>query len=150
MQLRWKRSDVRRLAAPPDRQLPLVCVRRRSRVAAGRAQQFTRPRGRHGRVLAKCAAGGRGHGDSQSAPTRELGIFELQAGLELECPLQDMPANFFFRTAYEYQKWDIDGLPTGGAGFGGTIGELTTNSFASAGLGGMTLHGISIGTGLTW
>jgi hypothetical protein len=79
-----------------------------------------------------------------------MGIFETQLGLELECPLQDVPANFFFRVAYEYQNWDIDGPPTGGAGFGGTIGELTTNSFARAGLGGMVLHGISIGTGLTW
>jgi hypothetical protein len=80
----------------------------------------------------------------------EMSIYELQAGLEFEWALRDIPANFFFRTAYEYQKWDIDGLPTGGAGFGGTIGEITTNSFASAGLGGMVLEGISIGTGLTW
>jgi hypothetical protein len=80
----------------------------------------------------------------------ELSIFELQAGFEFEWALRNIPANFFFRTAYEVQEWDIDGLPTGGAGFGGTIGELTTNSFARAGLGGMTLHGISIGTGLTW
>lgn len=79
-----------------------------------------------------------------------LDIIEFQVGLQFECPVQFMPASFFFRTAYEYQKWDIDGRPTGGAGFGGTIGEITTNSFASAGLGGMTLHGISIGTGLTW
>jgi hypothetical protein len=80
----------------------------------------------------------------------EMSIYELQAGLEFEWALREIPANFFFRTAYEYQKWDIDGLPTGGAGFGGTIGELTTNSFASAGLGGMVLEGITIGTGLTW
>ena len=80
----------------------------------------------------------------------DLEIYELQAGLQFECPLQGMPATFFLRAAYEYQIWDIDGFPTGGAGFGGTIGELTTNSFSSAGLGGMTLSGISIGTGLTW
>ena len=79
-----------------------------------------------------------------------MDIFEVQAGLEYEWCLHEIPANFFFRIAYEYQKWNIDGLPTGGAGFGGTIGELTTNSFASAGLGDMTLHGVSIGTGLTW
>lgn len=79
-----------------------------------------------------------------------LYIFELQGGVEFEWALKDIPANFFFRTAYEFQKWDIDGPPTGGAGFGGTIGELTTNSFASAGLGGMTLQGVSVGTGLTW
>ena len=38
----------------------------------------------------------------------------------------------------------------GGAGFGGTIGELTTNSFASAGIGGAHLVGLSLGTGFTW
>src|SRR4051812_12375861 len=38
----------------------------------------------------------------------------------------------------------------GGAGFGGTIGQLTTNNFSSAGSGGMTLHGVTLGTGLTW
>ena len=80
----------------------------------------------------------------------QLSIFEFQAGLEFEWPLQGLPVNFFFRTAYEYQNWVIDGPPTGGAGFSGTIGELTTNSFASAGLGGMTLSGFAIGTGLTW
>jgi hypothetical protein len=77
-------------------------------------------------------------------------IAEFQAGLEFNWPLQAVPANFFFRTAYEYQHWNLDGPPTGGAGFGGTIGELTTNSFASAGLGSMILSGFSIGTGLTW
>ncbi|HEX5472250.1 MAG TPA: hypothetical protein VFW73_10200 [Lacipirellulaceae bacterium] len=79
-----------------------------------------------------------------------LYIFEVQGGLEFEWALEEIPANFFFRTAYEYQRWDIDGLPTGGAGFGGTIGEITTNSFSSANLGGMNLYGVSIGTGLTW
>lgn len=77
-------------------------------------------------------------------------IAEFQAGLEFDWPLQCVPANFFFRTCYEYQHWNFDGLPTGGAGFGGTIGEITTNSFASASLGSMLLSGFTIGTGLTW
>jgi hypothetical protein len=64
--------------------------------------------------------------------------------------LRFVPANAFFRTALEYQQWDIDGPPTGGAGFGGTIGELTTNSFASAGLGGANLVGLALGCGFTW
>ncbi len=79
-----------------------------------------------------------------------LGIFEFQTGLDFEYPLQSIPANCFVRVVYEYQIWAISGLPTGGAGFGGTIGEITTNSFASAGLGGMTLQGITMGAGLTW
>jgi hypothetical protein len=48
------------------------------------------------------------------------------------------------------QNWDFDAPPTGGAGFGGTIGELTTNSFASAGIGGLILEGVTFSTGLTW
>lgn len=56
----------------------------------------------------------------------------------------------FFRAAVEYQMWDVDGPPTGGAGFGGTIGELTTNSFASAGLGGANMVGLALGAGFTW
>jgi hypothetical protein len=80
----------------------------------------------------------------------DLGIFELQVGVEFQWALQEVPLNFFLRVAYEYQEWSITGLPTGGAGFGGTIGELTTNSFASAGLGGMTLNGVSISTGVIW
>lgn len=80
----------------------------------------------------------------------DLQIAEIQAGLEWNYALQCIPANYFLRTAYEFQDWNITGLPTGGAGFGGTIGELTTNSFSSAGLGDMHLNGASISTGLTW
>ena len=65
-------------------------------------------------------------------------------------PLRVLPVNAFFRTAFEYQMWDIDGFPTGGAGFGGTIGELTTNSFAAAGLGNANLVGLALATGFTW
>jgi hypothetical protein len=77
-------------------------------------------------------------------------IIELQTGIQWEFALQQLPANFFFRAAYELQNWDFDAPPTGGAGFGGTIGEITTNSFASAGIGGLILEGITFGTGLTW
>lgn len=80
----------------------------------------------------------------------ELDIFEYQVGLQLDFPLQFVPANAFFRTAFEYQSWDIDAPPTGGAGFGGTIGELTTNSFASAGIGAAHLTGLVLGAGFTW
>ncbi len=80
----------------------------------------------------------------------ELDIWEYQVGLQMDFPLRFVPANAFFRTALEYQKWDVDGPPTGGAGFGGTIGELTTNSFASAGIGGANLVGLALGAGFTW
>jgi hypothetical protein len=80
----------------------------------------------------------------------ELDIWEYQVGLQMDFPLRFVPATAFFRTALEYQQWDIDGPPTGGAGFGGTIGELTTNSFASAGIGGAELVGLALGAGFTW
>jgi hypothetical protein len=80
----------------------------------------------------------------------ELDIFEYQAGMQADFPLQRVPVNAFFRVAFEYQNWDIDAPPTGGAGFGGTIGELTTNSFASAGIGHAHLYGVTCGTGFTW
>jgi hypothetical protein len=79
-----------------------------------------------------------------------LEIVETQLGVQWEHQLREIPATFFFRTAFEYQSWMMNGPPTGGAGFGGTIGELTTNSFSSAGLGGAELYGVSIATGLTW
>jgi hypothetical protein len=79
-----------------------------------------------------------------------LEIVEVQMGVQWEHRLREFPSTFFFRVAAEYQSWYMNGPPTGGAGFGGTIGEITTNSFASAGLGGAELYGVAISTGLTW
>lgn len=80
----------------------------------------------------------------------ELDIFEYQVGFQGDFPLKRIPVNAFFRCAFEYQNWDIDAPPTGGAGFGGTIGEITTNSFASAGIGHAYLYGIALATGFTY
>ena len=77
-------------------------------------------------------------------------ISELQAGLQADYPLAFLPASAFIRTSVEYQNWNIIGYPTGGAGFGGTIGQLTTNSFASAGLGDAQLIGVSLAVGINW
>ncbi len=85
---------------------------------------------------------------NESAATMTIG--ELQTGLQLDYPLAAIPASAFIRTTYEYQNWMVHGKPTGGAGFGGTIGEITTNSFASAGLGRANLGGVSIATGINW
>lgn len=80
----------------------------------------------------------------------ELDIAEIQLGAQWDHELRRLPMNAFFRVAYEFQYWDIEGPPTGGAGFGGAIGNLTTNSFSSAGLGRATLNGASIGAGFSW
>ena len=79
-----------------------------------------------------------------------LVINEFQLGLQFDFALRQLPATAFFRTAFEYQNWDINGPLTGGAGFGGTIGDLTTNSFASAGLGDTQLLGLALATGFSW
>ncbi len=80
----------------------------------------------------------------------DLVTLEAQAGVQFEFELRDLPATAFFRLAGEYQDWDINGPPTGGAGFGGTIGDLTTNSFSAAGLGDTELVGGSAAVGFTW
>jgi hypothetical protein len=40
----------------------------------------------------------------------------------------------FVQVSYTSSELKIRGLPTGGAGFGGTIGDLTTSSFSNAGM----------------
>ena len=87
---------------------------------------------------------------SRNNAESEMDIVEFQAGTQWDFALRRIPANAFFRAAVEYQMWDIDGPPTGGAGFGGTIGELTTNSFSSAGIGGANMVGLALGCGFTW
>jgi len=77
-------------------------------------------------------------------------VGELQTGFQLDYELANADAGVFVRMGLEYQHWTIEAAPTGGAGFGGTIGELTTNSFASAGIGDLQLLGISVATGINW
>lgn len=80
----------------------------------------------------------------------ELTIAEFQVGVQWDFPIESAPMLAFFRASFEYQNWNINGLPTGGAGFGGTIGTLSTNTFSSAGLGDAQLYGLAIATGFTW
>ncbi|WP_425619243.1 hypothetical protein NA78x_002981 [Anatilimnocola sp. NA78] len=87
---------------------------------------------------------------SRNNAVGHITIGEMQAGFQYERPIYDSPLNFFFRAGVEYQHWVAEGPPVGGAGFGGTIGDLTTNSFASANLSSAQLIGVTFGTGLTW
>lgn len=80
----------------------------------------------------------------------EMTIAEFQVGIQWDFALESAPMLAFLRTSFEYQNWSVNGLPTGGAGFGGTIGTLTTNSFSRAGLGEAQLYGVSVATGFTW
>ena len=77
-------------------------------------------------------------------------IGEFQVGGQYDYEFSRVAAGAFIRLALEYQYWNISGPPTGGAGFGGTIGELTTNSFSSAGIGDMQVLGIAVATGINW
>ncbi|MFO0883378.1 MAG: hypothetical protein U0894_04205 [Pirellulales bacterium] len=79
-----------------------------------------------------------------------MDIIEMQIGLQWDLEMRCIPANAFFRAGFEGQYWKLTGRPTGGAGFGGTIGEITTNSFASADLGEARLVGGVLGVGLNW
>jgi hypothetical protein len=83
-----------------------------------------------------------------------LFIGEIQLGLEWNYALQCLPANAFFRTALEYQRWD--GGP--GSSEAGSFASLTdTNNytstasvFTSAHSPQLDLLGLTFGTGLTW
>lgn len=80
----------------------------------------------------------------------ELAIGEFQAGVQWERRLKCLPAKAFFRTGFEYQIWKLNMPPIGGAGFGGTINDITINSFASAAEGKAEMYGLVLGAGLTW
>jgi hypothetical protein len=78
-------------------------------------------------------------------------IAEFQAGLQAEFELKYLPAAAFFRAAFEYQYWNVDARNVGGAGFGGTINDLTTNSFSRVnGDPSIKMLGLALATGLTW
>ncbi|QDU29778.1 hypothetical protein ETAA8_48930 [Anatilimnocola aggregata] len=79
-----------------------------------------------------------------------LDIIETQLGLQYEFQVVELPINCFFRTSFEFQRWNMAGPAPTPTGFGGTIGELTTNSNAAGGPGGATLVGLSLATGFTW
>lgn len=77
----------------------------------------------------------------------ELTIGETRFGVQADFGAPEARFRSFARLTYEKADWALDGPPTGGAGFGGTIGNLTTNSFSSAGLGGAALDGWSLAIG---
>jgi hypothetical protein len=80
----------------------------------------------------------------------ELEIGETRYGLQADFGGDGSRFRPFARVTYEKMKWSLDGPPTGGAGFGGTIGTLTTNGFASAGLGGAEVKGWSLALGMAF
>jgi hypothetical protein len=83
-------------------------------------------------------------------------IGEIQLGLEWEYALRCIPANAFFRAAFEYQRWE------GGMGFSDSqsfagaeiVGQADSTSVLTASALAaepqMDLFGVTLGTGLTW
>jgi hypothetical protein len=80
-------------------------------------------------------------------------VGEVQLGLEWNYALQCLPANAFFRTAVEYQRWDGgDGSSEAGsfATFSDSDYSSTSTMATSAASPQLDLVGLTIGTGLTW
>jgi hypothetical protein len=80
----------------------------------------------------------------------ELWINEIQVGIQWEFALRQLPAKAFFRTAFEYQNWDLGG--DGNAFATSTAAATTTAATATARSGDaeIDLYGLGIATGFTW
>ncbi len=87
-----------------------------------------------------------------SEDTANLFIGEIRVGGQWDAPLKCIPANAFFRVAFEYQYWCTGS--SGGAeatSFAGPIGGPTiVSTGASNGNAHVDLVGFTLGTGLTW
>lgn len=77
-------------------------------------------------------------------------IGEVQLGVQWDWPLERLPANAYFRTALEYQHWDVDATIDSqiNATFTGP-GNATSQS-VSAGGGSVDLYGLVLAMGFTW
>lgn len=85
-----------------------------------------------------------------NAKQTDLEIEETRYGVQADLGAPDARVRTFVRLAYERMEWKLEGPPTGGAGFGGTIADLTVNSFSSAGLGGIDMKGWSLAVGFVF
>lgn len=88
--------------------------------------------------------------DSDLNAPSTLNIIESQLGVQYEFEFLNVPFNYFVRCAFEFQHWNVNNSEDSATGFGGTIGELTTNSTVTGGSGSATLIGLSVATGFTW
>jgi hypothetical protein len=86
------------------------------------------------------------HSDINASMT----IAELQTGVEYEIQLSCIPACAFFRVAYEYQTWNIDGHPATGPSISGPVNNVQVSASASPGIGDLNLNGLTLATGLAW
>ncbi|MFN3714876.1 MAG: hypothetical protein ACK4SX_14565 [Alcanivoracaceae bacterium] len=75
-------------------------------------------------------------------------IQDYEYGLQFDFIPSEDGVQSFVRLSYLETRWELNGLPTGSSGFGGTIGNLTADSFANAGLGKATLRGYGAAVGV--
>ena len=80
----------------------------------------------------------------------DLEMGENRYGIQADFGAPGTRFRSYARLAYETMKWELSGPPTGGAGFGGTVGNLQVNSFTSAGLGRAELYGWSFTLGMAF
>lgn len=85
-----------------------------------------------------------------NAQSTELEIGETRYGVQADFGASDARFRPFSRLVFERMTWQLDGPPTGGAGFGGTIGDLTTSGFSRAGLGRAEMEGWSLAVGMAF
>lgn len=71
-------------------------------------------------------------------------------GVQIDINLPSARVHSLVRLSYLKTEWTLEGRPTGGAGFGGTIASLTTNSFSRAGLGRAELKGYVVAVGVVF
>lgn len=95
-----------------------------------------------GGAAAAATNGAIGSGDTYAT------IAEFQVGVQWQWKWRHVTP--FFRTAFEYQNWDVDG-----DGFAFATNQSIANTTAaaaeaSAGGGDVDLYGLAIGTGFTW
>lgn len=80
----------------------------------------------------------------------EMTIIELAIGVQWDWALRAVPANAFFRTAFEYQNWDVNGDGAAFALGSATAPGAATLATASASAAEVDLYGLVIGAGFTW
>lgn len=73
---------------------------------------------------------------------------DYEYGVQFKFGSKESKIRSYARVAYQKMTWDLTGPPTGGAGFGGTINDLTVNSFSTAGLGEVELKGYALSIGV--
>jgi hypothetical protein len=77
-------------------------------------------------------------------------IGEVQVGLQYECPLRCLPANAFFRVAFEYQNWSVSSPSNQVVAYREELNAIGVESIVTSSDVDMQLVGFNLGAGITW